>query len=202
MDVAGQKFGRLVVQSRAEPARRSNGRLRDRWTCLCECGNTVVVQWDNLRNGHTRSCGCLLSDQPNHVTHGMRGHRLYYTWACMKHRCLSPNDPRYKDYGGRGITICDAWRDSFAAFVSDMDGSYLDGCTLDRVDNSKGYCKENCKWSTSSEQQNNRRTNCRLTMGSETHTLAEWARKLGVPASRISTRLRRGWAVERALSPA
>lgn len=123
----------------------------------------------------------------------------YSSWSCMKQRTTNPNDPRWADYGGRGIGLCAAWH-SFKAFYADM-GPRPEGTSLDRIDNDKGYSPENCRWATRDEQYANMRSNRRLSFNGETKTLREWARTLNINESTLSKRLLRGgWPVEMALT--
>lgn len=124
--------------------------------------------------------------------------RAYRSWEQMRSRCNKPTDKDYPDYGGRGITVCELWRD-FAAFIADM-GEPPPGMTLDRRDNNKGYCRENCRWATAIEQHQNTRANIYLTFAGETLCISEWERRLGFPKDRIGARLKQGWPVERALT--
>ncbi len=132
-----------------------NRRSQQYWLFKCDCGKEKVICVGNVKNGHTKSCGCLL--KRGNIIHGMHGTRVYHSWVTMKGRCLNPNNPRYKDYGGRGITVCNHWL-KFENFYQDM-GNRPVNKTLDRIKNNLGYYKKNCKWSTPKEQANNRRIN-------------------------------------------
>lgn len=119
--------------------------------------------------------------------------KLYLTWKNMRTRCLDPRSARYRDYGGRGITICPEW-DSFETFLRDM-GPRPDGTTLDRIDNSKGYSPSNCKWSTPTEQNRNRRSTRWLTFQGKTQTMLAWEKELGLARGALSQRIKRGWDI-------
>lgn len=125
--------------------------------------------------------------------------KTYKSWSCMLQRCCNPNNGGYKDYGGRGITVCEERKQSFSNFLLDM-GECPEGLTLGRIDNNGNYCKENCEWQTMEKQQNNTRHNRLLVLNGVTHTLMEWSRITGLPKGRIHNRLYRGWTVERALT--
>ena len=127
------------------------------WLFKCECGNTKVAKVSIVKNGLLKSCGCLVKENKFNLTHGMARTRTYYVWANIKDRCLNPKNPRYKDYGGRGIIVCPEWM-KFKNFFADM-GKKPEGLSIDRIDNDKNYCESNCKWSTPKEQANNRRNN-------------------------------------------
>lgn len=145
----------------------------------------------------SRKCSAAVNPPPTSFRHGMCGTRVYHIWENMKSRCLNPKDSRYGDYGGRGITVCERWL-VFENFLADM-GEPRAGLQLDREDNNGNYEPGNCRWATRSEQQNNRRTNHVITLKNCTQTLTEWCRELGLEFNTVSTRLRRGWSVERAL---
>jgi hypothetical protein len=159
IDLTGKTFGRLTVLKEEEV--RSNSR-QIKWVCRCNCGKTKAILGHNLRGGTSASCGCAGVEATirRFTKHGGapagRITKEYYVWAEMNSRCHNPNHKRFKDYGGRGITVCQSWRRNFANFRRDM-GSKPEGLTLDRVDNDRGYSKRNCKWSTYKEQCENRR---------------------------------------------
>jgi hypothetical protein len=161
LDLAGQSFGRLTAISRAP----NNRRGRAMWFCSCSCGNTTAVNASDLRYGNTKSCGCIKLQRskenfslgpPAKRSHGFSGTPPYKRYTQMIARCHNPNHSRYNDYGGRGITVCDRWRQSFANFIADM-GLPPPGLSLDRIDNDGPYCKDNCRWATPSQQMLNRR---------------------------------------------
>ncbi len=127
--------------------------------------------------------------------------RLYFVWRKMVARCCNPSDPAYPNYGGRGITICGAWRDSYDTFLDDMYPSYQPGLEIDRRDNGGNYEPGNCRWATHQENQSNTRKSRHITRGDETHTLREWARRTGVHHHTIARRLDAGQTAEEALTP-
>jgi len=156
----GQRYGRLLVIEKASP----NKKWQSRWLCLCDCGTKKVIMQMGLRSGGTKSCGCLSKDFPHAQTHGHYKNRKatveYRCWASMKTRCSNPKHKYYKNYGGRGITICDRWLYSFENFLEDMGEKPLPELSLDRIDNDGNYEPENCRWATKEQQIHNRRIKC------------------------------------------
>lgn len=198
LDLTGLRFGRLVVK-------KFHHRDRDTWwECICDCGRTTIVRTNHLRSGNTSSCGCYLVD--SHIVHGDANTRLYHIWINMKARCCNPNHPRYKDYGGRGITICSEWREDFQNFKDWAlnKGGYSDHKSIDRIDNNKrecGYSPENCRFTNDVVQANNKNNNYRLTMDGRTQTLSEWAREYGIHPKTLQSRIvRSGWSIKDALT--
>lgn len=148
--LAGERYGRLEIVRDRQPGEQ-------RIYCRCDCGNELTVSRSNLRTGNSRSCGHDRNEGARNprFAHGMAGTRIYNIWADMVGRCTRPTHIRYADYGGRGITVCDRWRD-FANFYADMD-ERPEGRSLDRIDNDLGYSPQNCRWATASEQASNKR---------------------------------------------
>lgn len=195
-DLTGQKFGRLIVIKRVGTTKGRNAI----WLCKCECGNKVEVFGGNLTSNSTKSCGCLRQEQLK--THGLSYSNLYPIWIAMKDRCFNCNNKEYHCYGGRGITVCDEWKNNFKSFYNWANkNGYKDGLTIDRINNNKGYSSDNCKWSTMKEQANNKSTNNYITYNGETHTLTEWAEKLGIKERVLSNRINRlKWTIEKAFN--
>jgi hypothetical protein len=192
-DLTGLKFGKLTVIEEVAPHTEPNGRKSRRWKCKCECGNETVVFGYALIKGHTKSCGCL------HKKHGMRHDRIYKIWVNMNQRCNNENNSSYKDYGGRGIHVCNEWlntnEDGFTNFYNwSINNGYSDKLTIDRINSDNNYEPNNCRWATIKEQSNNRRTNTYITIDGVTHTISEWSEITGVNQHVISTRRRRGWS--------
>ena len=160
-DISGQRFGRLVVIRREGSSPLGVAK----WHCQCDCGKECVVEGAKLRKHNTMSCGCLHDDlaAERRTVHGKSSSRLYAVWKSMTQRCNNPNNKNYDIYGGRGITVCDAWQSSFQAFYSwAMANGYDENapagqCTIDRIDNDKGYSPDNCRWVDQKTQNNNKR---------------------------------------------
>ena len=201
-DLTGKRFQRLVVIARNIPIiPRKNKHTY--WECLCDCGNPVVVKSTHLHSGNTKSCGCYARDniKERSTTHGLTDSPEYNSWKSMNKRCYSKSNQAYARYGGRGITVCDEWKNSFEAFYRDMGSRPSSEHTLDRKDNSKGYSKENCRWATKKEQANNRRNSIFCEHNGERRTIPEWCLVLGLNYHLIRRRIRAGWSFEKAIAP-
>lgn len=200
-NLVGGEFGKLKVESFSH---KEGGNYY--WSCRCECGTLRIVDGSSLKSGRTRSCGCLKKElmKSSRTTHGQYKDGKTTTeinrWMGMKSRCYNLNSPHYKDYGGRGIKVCDRWLESFDNFFEDL-GKCPEGMTLDRINNDGDYEPGNVKWSTRKEQANNRRNNRPIIFNGETKNLLEWATYLGISYNILWGRLRR-WDndVERALT--
>lgn len=192
-DLTGKRFGRLTVICRVGSKHKEV-----LWRCICDCGKKTDVTSSNLRYGHTKSCGCLRSDVPSAISkkHGLYGTHIYRTYYNMKNRCYNPNYYLFKSYGGKGITVCDEWlgENGLSEFYKwSMNNGYDESLSIDRIDNSKGYSPENCRWATMKEQQNNRTNNHLITINGVCRTLKQWSEKTGIPYNRLmSISIRKG----------
>lgn len=199
IDLTGLKFGRLTVLSKGH---KENGMIY--WNCECDCNKGVSFEVKSvlLRYGKTKSCGCLKKETviQRNTTHGMGHSKLNMVWSEMKSRCTNSNHKRYSDYGGRGITVCESWN-KFENFYNDMHASYSEGLTLDRIDNSSGYCKENCRWVSALEQNNNKRNNVYETAFGIKATRSELCDMFKIPRCTFYYRLNKGMTIEQALTP-
>lgn len=186
----GDVFGRLTILDPFVAGKKA--------ICLarCECGNTKELKRSNVYHGASRSCGCLFIDML--TTHGKYKTRTHRSWNGMKDRCRNPNNPRWDYYGGRGIKYDKRW-ESFELFLLDM-GDRPKGKTLDRKDNDGDYTKDNCRWATPVEQQNNMKSNHVVEWNGKTMNVSQWAVELNINSSTLFKRLKRGWSIDRALS--
>lgn len=191
-DLTGMKFGRLTVIERAE---NKNGRVH--WNCTCDCGNTCVVMSKHLISGHTQSCGCLnlIKLAARSCTHKMTNTKIYKIWCDIKKRCLNQNCNQYYNYGGRGIKICDDWKDDFLAFyeyVSKLEHFDEEGYSLDRIDNNGNYEPNNVRWADWKTQcGNTRRNNC-VEYNGEKMLITHAAQKIGISAAALRARIKAG----------
>lgn len=201
-DLTGMKFGNLLVKHRAPDHLTPNGQRITSWACVCDCGKEIVATFQNLRSGHTKSCGCMFSQ--HNLKHGEcvgnNISRLYNIWAGIKARCLNENNPRYKYYGKRGISICDEWLsfDEFKKWA--ISSGYKDNLTIDRINNNGNYEPGNCRWTTQKVQSNNSRKNVVITFDNKSHTVSEWSDIVGIPYKTLWYRLNSGWGIEKSLT--
>jgi hypothetical protein len=198
---AGNRFGRLVVLREVNSVRTPNGTLVRCVECECDCGVVKEFRLCQLRNGHTKSCGCLKLDDcvKRFTTHGGSGTPEYRVWAALIQRCRNSNDSAYQNYGERGIRVCDRWG-SFENFMADMGERPSPDHSIDRINNDGNYEPGNCRWATMAEQSRNTRVNVLITHDGETLCVAEWAERYGIPQERLNGRLKSGWDFEKAVS--
>ena len=193
VDLTGQRFGRLVA---LEIDEGHEGR-KTFWMCQCDCGNVKSIRSDYLRHGNVKSCGCLKRETDAANLSKAHKHKLsrtplYSVWQGMKGRCYNENDPRYADWGGRGIKVCEEWRHDFMAFHDwALANGYEEGLAIDRIDNDGDYCPENCRWATQKQQSRNRRSNINITIGNSTRTLTEWCEIFGLDFKAVVNRYHR-----------
>lgn len=207
IDLSDQCFGKLLVKKRAASYRRPCGQSVIKWICVCDCGNRTIVAGAKLRGGNTASCGCLQKENRLKIklratTHGHSSNGIrtkeYRAWSQAKSRCYRLKDRGYKNYGARGINMCEKWKKSFEAFIKDM-GPCPPGRSLERIDVNGNYEPTNCRWATTLEQHNNRRDNQYVEIAGERLTVAQASRRMGVPAHRIYSRITKGQSIEKGL---
>ncbi len=205
-NLLNQRFGRLVVVEELPKQKRNAF-----WKCKCDCGNYSSCTSGNLKSGKIVSCGCLKLEKllQRSTTHNQRHTHLYEVWKSMKQRCYNPNLKSYKNWGARGIKICDEWLNDFQSFY---DWSYANGystenqkneklkLTIDRIDNNGNYEPSNCRWVNRKTQASNMRTTKLITINGETKCLAEWFRHYNLCSWTYYTRIKYGWSVEEALT--
>jgi hypothetical protein len=190
-DLTGQKFGRLTVISFSHKTAGKNSC----WHCLCDCGGKAIVRTGSLKDGKSKSCGCIREDvsrarENRQVLHGSSA---YDIWLNMKARCYNKNANNYKYYGGRGITICNRWLNSFDFFIADMGVRPSTNHSIDRINNGGNYEPDNCRWAAKKEQMRNRRSNVWINVEGAVKTIAEWSEITNQKYITVLSRLRRGW---------
>lgn len=189
----GDRFGKLLL---LEPI-NVPGRRGIFWRCSCDCGKRILKYGGHIRAGQAKSCGCV---KGAHRTHQMSGTSEYKAWDNARSRCYRLKDKKYPRYGGRGITMCDEWRQSFEAFIRDMGKKPTPHHSLDRINSDGPYSPENCRWATDIEQNNNRSFNRRLVVNGHSVTVAQAARLTGLPHATILSRLDAGKSDAEAVS--
>lgn len=206
--VIGAKVAKLTILELYKS--QESGRYRAK--CQCECGAFVDVEKSNISSGNTRQCkACAnITRSEAHIKHGCSepmkdvdplGYAIYTRWSAMKARCYRESDSHYKNYGGRGIKVCDRWLESYENFLADMGLPPDRNYQIDRIDNNGDYCPENCRWVSRKENARNKTTNKFITAFGETMTQSAWAEKTGIKRETIAMRLKRGWDAEKALTP-
>lgn len=206
IDLTGNRYDMLYVVRRVENS--NDGYVQ--YLCLCDCGNEKIVKANNLSNGNTHSCGCLKKKimAEKQFKHGATGgrhgkqDRLYTIWCGMNSRCYSPSATEYENYGGRGITVCNEWRNDFLVFREwALKNGYTQTLTIDRIDNDGNYEPSNCRWIALKDQMNNKRNNHIIEYAGQSKTITEWAEQLGIHRKTLSDRINRyHWPINKALS--
>lgn len=208
VDLTGNRFGRLTVIKPDGFYYSPKGRKETLWLCRCDCGNEIKTRSCNLGR-YTNSCGCLRKEitSKNYKIHGKTGSRLYRIWMRMKQCCYNPNNPNYKHYGGRGITVCKEWKDDFQAFYDWAIASGYDynaefgECTIDRIDVNGNYEPSNCRWTNVDIQSRNKRSNITIEFRGQTKVLKDWAKELGISYNTLYSRLHNSnWDIEKSFT--
>lgn len=187
--IIGKRFGRLVV----EKLDYVDSRHYTHWVCKCDCGNIVSIRRNQLTSGDTISCGCYHKEHNGEqwFKHGLTNNPLYKVWAGIKARCLNPKAANFYRYGGRGITVCDEWKNDFKVFHDwAVSHGYRENLTIDRINNDGNYEPSNCRWVTNKTQQNNTRRNHIFTYKGVSHSIAEWSRILNVNHETLRYRIK------------
>lgn len=198
-DIVGKKFNKLLVLKEVKT------KYRDRYfLCRCDCGNEKIIRGKHLTSNKIVSCGCYQKEicGKTHITHGLTNSRLYSIYKDIIKRCTNKNHSTYKNYGARGITICNEWKNDFMSFYNwAISNGYNDSLTIDRIDNNGNYEPNNCHWCDRITQANNTRRNHFLTFNGKTQTIAQWGRELNMNSAKIGKRINLyGWSVEKALT--
>lgn len=189
------KYGKLTFVEDAGV----NKHQKKLWRMLCECGVETVVIASQAKTGNTKSCGCL-KKMGRPKVHGKRLHPLYSTWCNMKARCYNVNHPQYKDYGGRGIFVCDQWKHDFSRFLLDVGEKPDENFTLDRINNEKGYFPSNVRWADRNQQRRNSRAIREVTIGNETKVITDWCDIFAINLASVHRRLKKGEDIVSALT--
>jgi hypothetical protein len=194
-DLTGQRFGRLSVLGWVG---KEKGKV-SRWLCQCDCGNRIVTFAHYMTTGDTSSCGCLRRDVTGNKarSHGLSNTVEYRIWFGIIDRCRRVTNKSYTRYGGRGITVCQEWQDSFEQFLTDIGNRPSPKHSVERIDNALGYFPDNCRWATNKEQANNTRRNHIIEYNGEKLNLAQWSEKTGMSYYLLRSRASRGWSPEK-----
>jgi hypothetical protein len=198
-DLSGQKFGRLTAVEHIG----SDTQHQALWLCICDCGKEHITTGHSLLRGNCKSCGCLKNELSSErlKKHGGCGSRLYRIYDAMKQRCYNENHNHYKNYGGRGIVVCDEWKSSFDAFQQwAMQNGYADNLTIDRINVDGNYEPQNCRWITMFEQQQNRTNTHIVEYKGEKFTISQLARKHNLKPNVLERRIKNGWDIETAVT--
>ncbi|HZK38338.1 MAG TPA: hypothetical protein VFC98_05545 [Clostridia bacterium] len=193
-DITGIRFGKLIVLERSQSNSKSGNAM---WVCRCDCGNITVVIGSKLRTGHTKSCGCL---RTNNIAQGHSKERIYRIWKGMHQRCYNQKDDKYRWYGAKGILICPEWHKFIPFRKWALNNGYEKGLTIDRKNPNGNYEPANCRWQTQKQQMNNVSSNKNLLHKGKNYTQSEFAEKFNLKYHTVVNRLRLGWALERIIN--
>lgn len=201
----GEKYNRLTIIDYIPKEERKN--VQYNYLCKCDCGNIIPASINRLKNGHTKSCGCLKDEVKQNIgslnrKYKISNKRLYSIYKVMTRRCLDSTDMRYKDYGGRGITICDEWMgekgfDNFCEWS--ISNGYKENLTIDRINVDGNYEPNNCRWITNKEQQNNRRNCHYIEYDGKTYTVTQWSEILNIPVHKFRYHIGKGKTIQEIL---
>lgn len=199
IDLTGQKFGRLTVIKRVEKPQGLK-KKETYWLCLCDCGKETTVIAYSLKSGRIKSCGCYHKEKCK--THNKSNNKLYWIRSSIIQRCFNSNDHNFYRYGGRGITICDEWRNNFEAFYDwAISNGYREGLSIDRINNDGNYEPSNCRWVTQKVQSNNTRKNHLITINGEVKTMQQWADLYNMSKHTFYARYAKGLRGEDLIAP-
>lgn len=212
-DLTGQKFGKLTViklHHKKEFLRKDRNRKEYKyyWICKCECGNEIIVDGNSLKLNRTKSCGCYKKEhilkiiKEKNIKHNMTHTKLYRRWLGIKARCYIKNTENYKYYGGRGIIMCNEWKNDFRVFYNwAINNGYNENLTIDRIDVNGNYEPNNCRWVNRKIQMNNTTSNYNIEYNEQNKTLSEWSNFLNIPINTLHARIHRlNWSVEKAFT--
>lgn len=190
LNLVGEKYWNMTVLEFVG----INEKGRSLWLCKCDCGNTKVVVGTDLKRGKVKSCGCM-----NRRINGLYKSRLYEIHHMMMCRCYTESTTHYEYYGGRGISVCEEWRNKENGFLNfynwSMANGYADDLTIDRIDVNGNYEPSNCRWATREQQANNTRHNKFITYKGKTMTISQWAKLLGIDRRTFDKRIKSGWSI-------
>lgn len=199
LDLTGKKYNKLTA---IKYSYSKNGKRY--WECICDCGNIYYVAATKLKSGEIKSCGCIKYCNGINSKHNKKGTRIYTIWSGMKRRCLKSTNKGYKNYGARGIKVCEEWKNDFLSFYNwAIENGYEQNLTLDRINVNGNYEPSNCRWVTWKIQQNNRRNNDIIEYNGKKHSLQEWSEILPINISQAvlwSRIYKYNWSVERAFT--
>jgi hypothetical protein len=201
-DFTGRRFCKLIVIRKVEI-----GSVNSKWECKCDCGTVKIVRSTELLNGRAKSCGCYKKEflREANTTHGLSKDKerryIYSRWIDIKRRCYDETHGAYKNYGARGIKVCQQWKDSFETFLADMGFPERKSLSIDRIDNSGHYSPENCRWATAAEQARNRRSTCKYEYRGNLYTTKDLVEITGLPYQNIMAKIYRGVSICEILDP-